>query len=235
MPIIVYLSIASLINCKNLEERTKSYENPPLKNNKVLNLDPKYHYNEKDLEKFNSWVIETLEESKRDSTYAIIVNKSEYLLYLIKNGEVYSKYWIELGTNPFDDKKRRGDRCTPEGKYYIAKKKRWSIFYKALLLSYPSIEDAKEGLKMKLIDKKTFNRIVNAILNKRIPDQNTRLGGLIEIHGCGSGWPGNKGGYNWTWGCIAVSNYAIDEIFPLVKDGAEPTKVTIVRYTTVLK
>ena len=128
------------------------------------------------------------------------------------------------------DKKQAKDECTPEGDFYIAEKKLWSTYYKALLISYPSIEDAERGLETKLIDKNTCDQIVEAIKNKKTPNQYTRLGGLMEIHGNGSGKPGDNGGYNWTLGCIALSNEDIDKIFLCINEG---DRVTIVRYTNI--
>lgn len=72
--------------------------------------------------------------------------------------------------------------------------------YKAFLLDYPKVEDKKQG----------------------------KTGSAIEVHGAGSGKAGNKGGYNWTIGCVALSNENIDLIYPDIYNG---DRITIVRYT----
>ncbi len=50
-----------------------------------------------------------------------------------------------------------------------------------------------------------------------MPPQKTPLGGEIYIHG------GGVGG-NWTWGCVAMNNEDIEEIYKLVNVG---TRVAI--------
>jgi len=219
------------INAQNIDtSKSESSTNDIYPEKKCMSFDVRCNFSEKDLTKFNRWVIHTLEESKHENKSAIIIDKSAYTLYLIDSGRVHSRYAIESGFNPFDDKKRVGDGSTPEGEFYIAEKKAWSNYYKAILISYPSIEDAKRGVETKLINTAKYHQIVDAITNKETPDQYTRLGGLIEIHGEGSGKPGNNGGYNWTLGCIALSNNDIDKILPFVNKG---DRITIVKYTKI--
>lgn len=50
-----------------------------------------------------------------------------------------------------------------------------------------------------------------------------KTGGLIEVHGHGGL------GFNWTLGCMALSNEEIDKIFPYINEG---DRITIVRETT---
>ncbi len=197
---------------------------------KCIKLDFRYKFSEKDLKKFNVWIDSTITKSARENKKSIIIDKSAYTLYLIDSGKVHSKYPIEMGRNPFDDKKIVKDGCTPEGEFSLIEKKPWSNYHKAFLINYPLIEDAKKGLESKLINKNQYDQIINAQTNKQTPNQYTKLGGLIEIHGEGSGEPGNNGGYNWTLGCIGLSNKDMDKIFPLLEKGS---KVTIVRYTNI--
>lgn len=166
--------------------------------------DSSYKFSENDLKKFNGWIDSTLNESKRQNKNAILINKSDYSLYLIKSGKVYSKYPIELGRNPFDAKQREGDLCTPEGLYEVAIKKdeNQSVFHRAFLLNYPNANDIK----------------------------NKKTGSAVEVHGSGSGNPGNNDGSNWTLGCIALSNEDIDEIFPYIN---KKDRITVVRYTNI--
>src|SRR5687768_3195077 len=49
----------------------------------------------------------------------IVVLKSRRLLELYSDGSVVRRYRVGLGLNPVDDKKRQGDRATPEGDFYI--------------------------------------------------------------------------------------------------------------------
>ena len=49
----------------------------------------------------------------------IIVNKSERILYVVKDDKIIKKYEIALGLNPTGHKKKEGDKKTPEGYYFI--------------------------------------------------------------------------------------------------------------------
>lgn len=151
------------------------------------------------------WVQETLAESRTKGIYAIIVDKSAHKTYLVQSGNLVHTYDCELGYNSAHQKLFAGDGATPEGKYQITSVKRYSKYYKALLLSYPN-----------QLDKNRFKE------NKRkgIISSRARIGGLIEIHG--------EGGRNkdWTEGCVALTNKEMDHIMQYTTVG---TPVTIVR------
>ncbi|HJR08678.1 MAG TPA: L,D-transpeptidase [Pyrinomonadaceae bacterium] len=142
----------------------------------------------------------------------IVVSKSKRQLWLHAGGEVVRTYKIALGTNPVDDKVRQGDRSTPEGDFYVCVKNSRSNFYLSLGLSYPNIEDAERGLRDKIITRAVRDRIVRAIQNKQRPPWDTALGGEIFIHGGGTD-------SDWTWGCIALANPDIKELFDAVPMG----------------
>ncbi|HEY0101321.1 MAG TPA: L,D-transpeptidase [Pyrinomonadaceae bacterium] len=142
----------------------------------------------------------------------IVVAKSARQLSLYSDGRVVRTYRIALGANPSDDKQRQGDRATPEGDFYVCVKNARSNFYLSLGLSYPNIEDAERGLRDKLITRAERNAIVRAIQNKRRPPWDTALGGEIFIHGGGT-----EG--DWTWGCVALANPDIKELFDAVPVG----------------
>ena len=142
----------------------------------------------------------------------IVISKSKRQLWLHAGGAVVRTYRIALGTNPVDDKVRQGDRSTPEGDFYVCVKNARSNFYLSLGLSYPNIEDAERGLRDKIITRAERNRIVRAIQNKQRPPWDTALGGEIFIHGGGT-----EG--DWTWGCIALANPDIRELFDAIPMG----------------
>jgi hypothetical protein len=142
----------------------------------------------------------------------LVVSKSARQLSLYSDGRVVRTYRIALGTNPVDDKVRQGDRSTPEGDFYVCVKNARSNFYLSLGLSYPNIEDAERGLRDKLITRTQRDAIVRAIQNKRRPPWDTALGGEIFIHGGGT-----EG--DWTWGCVALANPDIKELFDAVPMG----------------
>jgi len=136
----------------------------------------------------------------------IVVIKSRRLLHLYSNGSIVKTYRVALGLSPIENKQRAGDRRTPEGEFYICLKNSRSQFYLSLGLSYPNREHADRGLREGLITRGQYNQIISALARKRTPPQNTRLGGEIFIHGNGSR-------NDWTWGCVALDDRDIRELF----------------------
>lgn len=142
----------------------------------------------------------------------IVVYKKERKLDLFDGDKLIKTYKIGLGFAPEGDKEIEGDGKTPEGDFYIFTKNAKSNFHLSLGVSYPSIDDAKRGLDAKIITKKEHDAIVKAIENKQTPPQKTALGGEIYIHGGGSS-------NDWTFGCIALENEDVKEIFDAVPIG----------------
>jgi hypothetical protein len=156
---------------------------------------------------------ETIAESRKRNSLAIVVDKLEKKLFVYSGGIRKAIYEVGLGRFSLADKIHAGDEATPEGKYKIIKKILNSKYYKALLLDYPNEDDRRRFAEMK---KKGL-----------IPPQ-VGIGGLIEIHG------GGQDGL--TYGCIALENEAMDELFRLVEVGTPVTIVgTFNRESPVLK
>ncbi len=147
----------------------------------------------------------------------IVVKKAERKLVLYSGGKIVRKYHVGLGLSPIGDKVREGDRRTPEGDFYIFTKNDKSAFYLSLGISYPNARHAERGLRDRLITKAQYDSIMRALQAKKTPPQNTALGGDIYIHG-------NGAGSDWTWGCVALENEDVRELFNAVPVG---TKVTI--------
>ena len=180
----------------------------------------------------------------------LLIIKSQRQLELWIGKKMVKSYRIQLGQSPAGPKMRQGDRRTPEGEYFICEH-RPSTYHRGLLISYPNIQDAKRGLEPGLISQKEFDEIKTAIKKRRCPPQNTKLGGLILIHGQlpentadfagnqrakpGSLRPELEPGdanpaeihefHDWTNGCIALFNPDIRELYEFVPDR---TPVTIV-------
>jgi murein L,D-transpeptidase YafK len=163
------------------------------------------------LSEYNGLVRYALRKSHKENV--ILINKSKYTLDVLADRKIIKEYPIELGFNPLDDKKMEGDGCTPEGIYSAAKKipAQQSKYYKAILIDYPT-------------SKNTF-RFDQRKVNGTVPPH-ARIGGLIEIHGTGSGEKGNDKGENWTLGCIALSNKDMDTLYESVRVG---TPIVIVK------
>ncbi|HDP70488.1 MAG TPA: murein L,D-transpeptidase [Actinobacteria bacterium] len=150
----------------------------------------------------------------------IIIFKSRRILTLYNGNKLIKAYKVSLGENPKEDKNIEGDKCTPEGTFYICQmaKNPQKIYLGSrwMRISYPSIEDAKRGLENGLIAKDEYEKIVEAIKCGKIPPQNTNLGGGIGIHGGNELFEKNN---NWTAGCIGLYNKDIEEIYDCVKVG----------------
>ncbi len=144
----------------------------------------------------------------------IVIKKAKKKLFLYSEEKLLRTYPVKLGFNPVGDKVRQGDKRTPEGSYYICMKNPRSKYYLSLGLSYPSIEDAERGLEQKLITKSDRDRIIERISKKSTPPWDTPLGGEIFIHGGGETW-------DWTYGCVALCNKDIEELFKVVALGTE--------------
>jgi murein L,D-transpeptidase YafK len=146
----------------------------------------------------------------------IVVLKSKRRLELYSDGALVRAYKVGLGLNPVPDKVRQGDHATPEGEFYVFTKNDRSAYYLSLGISYPNIEDAERGLRDGLISRAQHDAIVKAIKRGGTPPQNTALGGDIYIHG-------NGASSDWTWGCVALENEDIRELFYAVAVGAPVT------------
>lgn len=147
----------------------------------------------------------------------IVVKKAQRQLLLYSADKLVRRYRIGLGLSPVGDKVRQGDRRTPEGDFYIFTKNDKSAFYLSLGISYPNAAHAERGLRDGLITKAQYEAIMRALRAKKGPPQNTRLGGDIYIHG-------NGAQSDWTWGCAALDNEEMVELFKSVNVG---TLVTI--------
>jgi murein L,D-transpeptidase YafK len=147
----------------------------------------------------------------------VVIVKSTRRLRLYSADKLIRTYRVGLGLSPSEDKIKEGDRKTPEGTFYVFTKNDKSAYYLSLGLSYPNAEDAERGLRDSLINREQYDQILSAIRNKTAPPQNTPLGGEIYIHGNGSQ-------SDWTWGCVALDDKDIRELFDAVPVG---TKVII--------
>ena len=145
-------------------------------------------------------------------TFRIIIRKKARTLELFSDTQLVRTYPIALGTNPIDPKRKAGDRCTPEGRYFICEKNLHSHFYLSLGLSYPNEDDAAHGLRERRISESQYRLIVDAAQHHRKPPWNTPLGGEVMVHGGGTQ-------SDWTWGCIALENANIKSLFDQVPIG----------------
>lgn len=127
------------------------------------------------------------------------VDKSKRRLYLLDGQQVVREYRIALGKSPKGHKQQEGDQKTPEGRYYLDFVLNDSQFYRSIHISYPNLKDRTQALS-----------------NKVDP------GGDIKIHGLKNGEtrPANYvQSFDWTDGCIALTNQEMDDLLSLVSTG----------------
>ena len=129
----------------------------------------------------------------------VVVRKSERKMYLLNNGRVLKEYPISPGLNPIGHKQQRGDKRTPEGIYVLDRRNPASKFYKSILFSYPNDQDRRQAA-----------------------DRGVDPGGELAIHGLPVRTKEEEWDYierDWTDGCIAVTNDAMEEIWLMVHIG----------------
>ncbi len=130
----------------------------------------------------------------------ILVVKRERRMDLFAGGRVVRSFRVALGRNPYGPKQQAGDGRTPEGRYVIDGRLSESLFYKALSISYPNAEDRARARRLGV---DPGHHIVIHGLDPNIPPA------LRPIH-----WM-----FNWTDGCLAVTDREMDELWQMVRIG----------------
>lgn len=142
------------------------------------------------------------------------IEKAKRSMTLEVDGKVVRRFRVGLGFAPEDDKVRQGDGRTPEGRFYVAWKNPASQFHRFFGLSYPMPRHARRAFEAKKIDKALLDEVEAAAKKKKKPPQYSSLGGLVGVHGGGSG-------SDWTLGCIAVTDEEIEWLYEEVRVGDE--------------
>jgi murein L,D-transpeptidase YafK len=129
----------------------------------------------------------------------IVVIKSAHSMTLYADGKVLRVYHVSLGSGSGNAKQQQGDHETPEGLYTIDSRNAHSAAHLALHISYPNAKDRERARKL-----------------------GVDPGGDIMIHGMLPGYEWIKPGQqlsDWTYGCIALTNEEMDEVWKLVPIG----------------
>ena len=129
----------------------------------------------------------------------VLVLKHQHLLQLLRGGKVIREYKVALGGAPTGPKTQQGDRKTPEGIYVLDSRNPKSQFYKSLHISYPTPEQRTAARK-----------------------RGVSPGGDVFVHGLPPHYRSVGAAhrlYDWTDGCIAVTDEEMDEVWLAVADG----------------
>jgi murein L,D-transpeptidase YafK len=132
----------------------------------------------------------------------LYVSKSKRLLYVAgPNRRLIAKFRVALGFNPIGHKLEAEDGRTPEGKYYISAKNPNSDFYKSLRTDYPNRKDRASAAARKVDPGKDI--MIHGIANEyaHLPELAQSLANRFD----------------WTRGCIAITNGEMDQIYGLIK------------------
>lgn len=131
---------------------------------------------------------------------------------------------ISIGAGGAAEIHRGGDETTPRGIFRIAwidRHSRYGTFYG---IDYPSEDIARRAYAEGTISRAELDAIIEALQQHRVPPQNTPLGGRLGIHGIGRGDARIHAAFNWTNGCVALTNPQIRKLSRWVRIG---TRVVI--------
>ena len=131
---------------------------------------------------------------------SIVVEKQRRRLTLYQADSRSGPIALQLGKQPVGDKREIGDNRTPEGLFHIDFKNPNSKYHMALHISYP---DAAHAAKAR--------------------SRGVAAGGDVMIHGLPPAYAtlgAKHSEYDWTEGCIAVTNAEIEEIWRAVPNGS---------------
>lgn len=147
---------------------------------------------------------EILEVRAQTPITEVKVYKADRTVHLLHHQQIIRSYQMRLGFDPIGHKVQEGDGKTPEGRYILDWRNPQSSFYKSLHVSYPNASDIA---KAKQLGVSPGGDIM--IHGSATTNQVKKLASLMTY------MPQN----DWTWGCIAVRNIDMDEIWQLVDNG----------------
>lgn len=125
----------------------------------------------------------------------VVVIKSERIMYLYADNLVVESFPVSLGKQPLGSKRQRGDQRTPEGAYVLDWRNPDSLYHLSVHISYPNARD-RAWAQAHHVD----------------------AGSNIMIHGQPDYDDEQRSG-DWTNGCIAVSNQAMEFIWQHIREG----------------
>ena len=158
--------------------------------------------------------------SNNDPKIWLLVETDHRLLRVMEGlneKEVFTN--VAIGRKGSGIDKVRNDDKTPLGEYrigWVNENSRFRLFFG---LTYPNLDNAKRAYRSGVIGEHTLRSIMRASLGDDIPPQDTPLGGQIGIHGLGAGSRQVHEEFNWTHGCIAMTNEQIDRLGQWIRKG----------------
>jgi len=126
---------------------------------------------------------------------------------------------IAIGRGGLSEVRQVGDGSTPKGHFKVSWINQDSPFRRFFGLNYPNRKQADRALRDGRISRPQWRSIRSALALHQPPPSNTPLGGRIGIHGLGNADPTIHARFNWTQGCIAVTNEQIDDLTQWLQPG----------------
>ena len=150
-------------------------------------------------------IVQALPNTFDRTKVSVLIEKSKHRLTIYYDQKPIKSYAVVFGASPIGDKRREGDRKTPEGVLKIKDKYPHPDWSKFLWLDYPNAQsDCKHTRAKQTGD---------------IP-WNSTIGGDVGIHGVpklGEWLIDDRN--NWTWGCPSLKTKDVDELYDVVDIG----------------
>lgn len=119
---------------------------------------------------------------------------------------------IAIGSAGAAPRRMLGDQQTPLGSFRISGIRQETRYHRFFAINYPALDDAIRAFESGRISESDLAAIRHAHEQGLEPPSSTPLGGNIGIHGLGVGDPRVHEDFNWTDGCIALTNEQVDEL-----------------------
>jgi hypothetical protein len=162
------------------------------------------------------WAQETLEPP----AVWLLVDTRNMTLSVMRGTETVQTFTgIAIGRFGTTEAKHTLDGKTPLGEFRITRIAEKTSFHRFFGIDYPNLAHARAGLESGRITPAEFAAIRNAHRRQTPPPQHTALGGFIGIHGLGDGDPAIHEDFNWTNGCIAMTNEQMDDLAQWIEEG----------------
>lgn len=154
--------------------------------------------------------------------WVLVDTEDATLTVLSDENQVLARFeGISIGSGGVARIHRRGDETTPLGIFHVAwidHRSRYDTFFG---LDYPSERVARSAYAEGIVSGAERDAIVDALRERRLPPQNTALGGYLGIHGVGHADSGIHEAVNWTDGCVALTNRQIRQLSRWVRVGTQ--------------
>jgi murein L,D-transpeptidase YafK len=159
------------------------------------------------------------QEADRDDVWLLVDTQTQILSVMRGTETVQTYAGMAIGRFGTTAAKHTLDGKTPLGEFRITRIAEKTSFHRFFGLDYPNLAHARAGLESGRISSAEFAAIRVAHRRDTTPPQQTALGGFIGIHGLGEGDPAIHEDFNWTNGCVALTNEQMDDLAQWVREG----------------